>query len=193
MDIIETYSVSNNERIVVAYDPYNGSEHPLRDWDCWKGLGIRPLRWGYNLNNELWTRHTDLDSYIDELIDTDSYDTLSDALNYNGHAAVVLHLKGGSQSDWLDLLVYSENKGEYNEQQLRSMTVQLAQYFAGEVYLVATQTLVTWTSDTGQTREEWEIAPTDYIQSDCYFESGYPTEAEARWYMGLPALSEVTA
>ena len=98
-----------------------------------------------DLNKQLGWVHSKVERHQEE-------SALGKYLALQGYDYKFVSLRGYSQSDWCDVVIYS-NAG-YN---LDSCATALDTWFKGDIYTVALERLETYTSPLGKTIERWEI------------------------------------
>ncbi len=74
-------------------------------------------------------------------------------LSRRGYCFEFITLRGYSQSDWADVLVYTKLDQEY----LNHRISELKDWFRGDVYLVAVERKKVFTASDGETLERWDI------------------------------------
>jgi hypothetical protein len=91
-----------------------------------------------------------------------------------------LQLVGSSQSEWADIVIYAD-AGDITDWQPIAREVKA--WFAGQVYALALEELVTYTAPNGNTIERWESL--DNI-GGVYLLDGFTLET-AKEYLPIPA------
>ncbi len=88
----------------------------------------------------------------------------------------VVSLRGNSQGEWADVIIYGEAYAE-----LKSYVEPLKAWFSGDVFIVAREKLNTYTSnyDPSQTIERWEVQG---AIGNVLFTNGYTPEQAAENY-----------
>lgn len=144
-----TLEISETERVAVYLDEdYYSLQDVIGD-----ELGIFTLHKDRHLSNIEYGEHT---KALHELMDRVNRDQEESAIGkylslHNLHYKF-LSLRGHSQSDWADVVIYAEESAALDyEGSLKS-------WFSGDIYTVSHEKLITFTSDlTDRVITSWEV------------------------------------
>jgi hypothetical protein len=89
---------------------------------------------------------------------------IGDYLTGQGVPHLFYELKGYSQGEWNDVVVYG-TKGDLGLDDLKSLMESVDTYYKGEVYLVHIEKAKVYTADDGSTLTEW-IQDEDYAYTE---------------------------
>ena len=174
---IETFPIDDVTRYAVYYDEYSGN--PLEEWDWAKDMGLEPVFESDRRNYSNLIRVADSADIIRHWLDQgkDAYDIVRWLNNHNIAAEVVRFV---NSREVVPVIVYGKPVAQCwrTSHSPREWVSEVVQWFAGEVYIVATEKLVTYTevdSLDPRTIERWEM---DDAVGGVHFTNGYPTEAE---------------
>ncbi|PLS29941.1 hypothetical protein Uis1B_2209 [Bifidobacterium margollesii] len=131
----------------------------------WPGDALESTVTGHarSIDPAAWTRHDRTDPLIDAITAHNEGDALETALERHyerrGWTSTVIDLEGPSQSDWIRLVVATDPKRYCPAEPFARG--ELTSWWRGDVYRIELLKAVTWTSDDGRVRTEWE--PIDSI------------------------------
>lgn len=165
MQAIETLAINDALRVASYYD-YDASG-PF-DWDC---IFVQTLRQARNLNpltsddgqraaileimeHNPETGGTYGSSWATTARDNWEQTAISKHLERNGLECHFLQLVGCSQSEWADIVIYAK-AGEITD--WAPIAREVKAWYAGEVYTLALEQKVIYTSILGNTIEQWEL------------------------------------
>jgi len=155
---IKVFEIDNNTRITAYYDAYSYELDELLANE----FGIQTL----NISRD----YREI-NFSDEVMDI--VERVKNSVNYfthnnyqekreriltfwlsrRGYCFEFITLRGYSQSDWADVLVYTKLDQEY----LKHRISELKDWFRGDVYLVAVERKKVFTASDGETLERWDI------------------------------------
>ena len=120
------------------------------------GIGVQTLRVPNNFRK--YSSDDDAKPEIDEIVSEGILieDSVTDYFTDNGIPFLVYGLKGFSQDEWHDIVIYSPDKS-WTVQQLEGVAEHFDALFAGEVYRVYVEHAKVFTAPDGDTRTEWNI------------------------------------
>lgn len=146
---IEPIAINDTTRVKAYYDEDSYS----LDFVVGDELGvyfIKPSR-GYS--------HHDQGDYTDQLSELyyktnhlDYESAIGKYLALTGMKYKFVSLRGYSQSDWAEVVIYTDE--DYD---LESSAEALQTWFAGDIFTVCLEKLETYTSASGNTIERWEV------------------------------------
>jgi hypothetical protein len=98
----------------------------------------------------------------------------------HGLTVMSARLRGHSQSEWMDTILWTKSDPELGGEpaalaQLNGTRQELQCWFAGDVYSLTVEELVTYHGPDGKTIERWETAETVDAVHGNYFDAGYAT------------------
>ena len=127
------------------------------------GIGVQTLHYPSNFRS--YSTDDEIGSAIQGILSngvrtrTEAEAQISKYLTDNGIPFVITCLKGLSQSEWHDMVIYSPSKDEnawtWSVEQLQGITEHFDALFAGEVYRVSVENAKVFTANDGETRTEW--------------------------------------
>lgn len=129
---------------------------------------IEPTR-GYSSHNQ--GDYSSELSHLQDRVSRDQYESaIGKYLALAGMNYKFVSLRGYSQGDWADVVIYTDE--DYD---LKSSAEALDTWFKGDIYTVALEKLEVYTSQSGATIERWEIEDTigcitfsdDYTLESC--------------------------
>lgn len=154
--------IDSTTRITAYYDDFPYSFEDL----CGDDFGVQTLRIARNFN-EISSKDEAREA-IAEIVARfnyhthDNYEELRERwigwwLSQNGYAYEFLCLRGYSQGDWADVVIYTPMD---NAEYLKHQRQALENWFRGDVYVIARENLETYvnTIDSDNTIERWEMA-----------------------------------
>jgi hypothetical protein len=150
--------IDETHRYSVYPDSYNAGETPWLEGD-YQIFTTRISRDLYPLLTR--DEHTDA---LQDIVDQHEWNTrvggdqprtdaLMTYLDQNGMAGKLVKLNGYTQSEWAEVLVY---RPKHESDELTWDIRILRQWFAGDVYIIAYEELITYTAPNGNTIERWE-------------------------------------
>ena len=155
---VDPYEFTPTDRINLYYDT---DQYDL-DWILGEEVGVYTIDIERNFKAmENGPRTKDLDRLIRNLksgFRTDWRERKTRAielyLNLAGLEYRQVSLRGSSQSDWADVIIYANPDDRVD---LESCAEALADWFRGEVYTIVHEKLEVYTSPNGNTIERWEL------------------------------------
>lgn len=155
----QVFQISPTVRVVAEYEQdYETIDEVAKN----VGIGIQTLR----VPNNFYSYSTS-DEYSDDIqaiIGMGQYNyefdkvepKVSEFLTAQGIPFIITCLKGFSQGEWHDVVVYDVTK-TWTVEQLEGQAQEFDSLFAGEVYRVNVEHATVFTSPNGDTRTEWTI------------------------------------
>jgi len=148
---------------------------------------IRSAR-GYN---GIFAVDGDIEEGIRDVVEITESSTYADLQNEivhylerkHGLTVMSARLRGHSQSEWMDTLLWMKPRPELGGQpaaleMLDNTRRDLQCWFAGDVYTLTVEELVEYHGPNGKTIERWETVDTTDAVHGNYFDAGYPTIAD---------------
>lgn len=145
-------AISENQRVLVTYDQFDQHECPA-SWGDPADQGMLPIRWprnhveperltfGDDAENardamEAWEEHMPYHEYHRP----EPSDAAVKHLRRKGFTVGVYTLYGGSQSDWLDIILWSRHGSEG----LEALRKRVQQWMRGDIYTVTFESREIW-------------------------------------------------
>jgi hypothetical protein len=155
---VDTYEFTPTDRINLYYDT---DQYDL-EWIIGEEVGVYTIDIERNFHAlENGPRTKDLDRLLRNLksgFRTDWRERKTRALelymNLAGLECKLVSLRGSSQSDWADVIIYADPTDRVD---LESCAEAMANWFRGEVYTIVHEKLEVYTSPNGNTIERWEL------------------------------------
>lgn len=153
----QVFQISPSVRVVADYE----EDYETLQQVCENvGLGIQTLR-----SPNHYRQYSTSDEYSDDIqaiIGMAMYNyafediqaKVSEFLTNQGIPFLVCNLKGFSQGEWYEVVIYDAKK-EWDIKGLKSVAEELDARFAGEVYRVSVEYAKVFVADDGDTRTEW--------------------------------------
>lgn len=156
---LEVFGVDEDTRIAV----YNDWSHYDYQEVCGDGLGVQTL--------SIHRQYRDISSKdevaqvvarVKDSIHYHSHDNYADKrervigawLSAKGYAYEFITLRGYSQSEWAEVVIYTEAE---NAEYLGGYRRALENWFRGDVYTVAVEKRKVFTAEDGETIETWNV------------------------------------
>jgi hypothetical protein len=160
---VEVFEIDSNTRITAYHDTYGG--YALEDL-CGDDFGVQTLNIARGYNDistkdeveEAVRRVKDSIHYFNHEEYADKRERVIGAwLSAKGYAYEFVSLRGYSQGEWADVVIYTPND---NAEYLKYRKADLQAWFRGDVYVIARENLETYvnTIDSDNSIERWEIA-----------------------------------
>lgn len=151
-EVLVTMSVSGNQRVLVTYDWFDQHECPV-SWGNPADQGMLPIRWPRNhVDPEYLTFGNDAENARDAMSAWEEYAPYHEFFRPEPSDAAVKHLRrkgftvgvytlyGGSQSDWLDVILWSRHGSEG----LEALRKSVQQWMRGDIYTVTFESREIW-------------------------------------------------
>jgi len=157
----QVFQISPSVRVVADYeDEYDTIDQVARNI----GLGVQTLKATNNFTR--YSTDDDAKTEIEEIVSDGTLieDAVSDYFTGEGIPFLIYGLKGFSQGEWHEMVIYSPDK-TWEIEQLQGMAEYFDALFAGEVYRVSVEYAKVFTANDGETRTEW-ITDEDFGYSE---------------------------
>jgi hypothetical protein len=157
----QVFQISPSVRVVADYeDEYDTIDQVARNI----GLGVQTLKAPNNFTR--YSTDDDAKTEIEEIVSDGTLieDAVSDYFTGEGIPFLIYGLKGFSQGEWHEMVIYSPDK-TWEIEQLQGMAEYFDALFAGEVYRVSVEYAKVFTANDGETRTEW-ITDEDFGYSE---------------------------
>lgn len=157
----------------------------------YENIGVLAYRWpklDYQIDEPIKNQF-DISESLNRLIQRFSQhpqivleSALSKALYLGNYDYQFATMRGYSQSEWSDVVLFMEKSGDSKEQ-LDAAKKIVDAWFKGDVYCVARQFYTTWRNDRGDEKMSWEyddvvagyLITSDYSIEDAIWDSGIIT------------------
>ena len=161
MEHVETFNLTETNRIVVEYDESSGFDCPL-DWEpdnLYVTVIKEPYRHSSNIGRDTVPHNVPIDKIRDYAADDDELvEALTRHFARRGYNMEYRRWRGYSQGDWLDYVIATPST---DDNRALCMARSLETWLSGDIYVLALETLETWHNSRGDSRETWET--TDVI------------------------------
>ena len=155
---VEPFEFTPTDRITLYYDD---DQYDL-DWILGEEVGVYTIDIERNFRAiESGPRTKDLDRLIRNLANEYRTDwrerklrAIELYMNLSGLEYRQVSLRGPSQSDWADVIIYADPSDRVD---LEACEEALGDWFRGEIYTIAHETLEVYTNANGNTIERWEV------------------------------------
>jgi hypothetical protein len=155
---VDPYEFTPTDRINLYYDT---DQYDL-EWIIGEEVGVYTIDIARNFHPiEQGERTKDLDRLIRNLANEYRTDwrerklrAIELYMNLAGLDYIYTSLRGHSQSDWAEVIVYANPTDRVD---LQSCAEAMNDWFSGEVYTIVHEKLYTYTNPNGNTIERWEI------------------------------------
>lgn len=154
----QEFTISPSVRVVANYsEDYEGIDEVIANM----GLAIHTLRVARNFTE--YKTETEFTEGITEAVEDETLieDSVTDYFTYEQVPFVIYHLRGFSQGEWHDVVIY-DPKRVWTTEGLTNIGEYIDAMFAGEVYDVKVQQAKVYTAKDGSEVVEW-------LDSDEYF------------------------
>lgn len=147
----QEFTISPSVRVVANYsDDHEGIDEVIANM----GLAIHTLRVARNFRE--YKTETEFTDELTEIVDDETLieDSVTDYFTSEQVPFVIYHLKGFSQGEWHDVVIYDPKKS-WTPEQLEGIGNYVDAIFSGEVYDVKVQQAKVYTAKDGSEVVEW--------------------------------------